>query len=464
MRALFILLALAGPAADPPLAITGVTVIDATGASPRAGFTVLVRDGRIAALGPADSVTVPAGARRLDGAGKFLIPGLWDMHLHLAVAPEPRLAEDVMLPLLLRHGVVGVRDMGGDFDRIESLRAAIAAGTLAGPRIVAPGPFVDGPQDRSATVIPVRNEAEALSAVRDLKARGVDFVKVQAGLSREAWQAVGAESRRLGIPFAGHVPDAVSASEIPGSGQRTIEHISPALPGDAALLFACSRRETELRAELLALTADTKATREERRARRRALQAALLDGYDEARAQALFARLKAEGVAVVPTLVWSRTQLPQSETDLGGDVPLLGVPKEMADRWTSQRRSAVAGLTPEAFTLFRRIADHSRLVVGALHRAGVTLLAGTDAIDAFVVPGFALHQELELLVQAGLTPMEALQTATREPARFLGLEAERGTIEVGKAADLVLLEADPLADIRNTRRVVTVVLRGRVIP
>jgi hypothetical protein len=464
VRALLLALLLAGPAAEPPLAVTDVTVIDATGAPPRAGWTVLVRDGRIAGLGPAGVVTAPAGARRLDGAGKFLIPGLWDMHVHLAVAPEPRLAEDVMLPLLVRHGVVGVRDMGGDFDRIQGVRAAIAAGTLVGPRIVAPGPFVDGPQDASATVVPVRNGEEARAAVRGLKARGVDFVKVQAGLSKEAWQAVGEESRRLGLPFAGHVPDAVSASEVPGSGQRTVEHVSPALPGDAALLFACSRREAELRAELLALTADTKATREARRARRRALQAALLDGYDETRAQALFGRLKAEGVAVVPTLVWSRTQLPQDEADLGAGVPLGGVPKEMADAWATQRRQAVAGLTPDAFALFRRIDDHSRRVVGALHRAGVRLLAGTDSFDAFVVPGFALHQELELLVQAGLTPMEALQAATREPARFLGLEAERGTIEVGKAADLVLLEADPLADIRNTRRIGAVVLGGRVVP
>jgi hypothetical protein len=302
--------------------------------------------------------------------------------------------------------------------------------------------------------------------VRGLKQRGVDFVKVQAGLSAEAWRAAADEARRAGLPLAGHVPDAVSAAEVPGSGQRSIEHVSPALPGDAALLFACSPREGELRAELLALQAASSqpgAAPEALRARRRALQAALVDGYDEARAQALFARLKADGIAVVPTLVWSRTFLPRDPSDLGSGVPLERLPPKLVEGWASRRRQAVAALTPDAFALFDRVAARAQAVAGALHRAGVTLLAGTDSFDAYVVSGFALHQELELLVAAGLTPLEALQAATREPARFLGLAAERGTIEVGKAADLVLLEADPLADIRNTRRIAAVVLAGRVV-
>jgi len=448
-----------------PLAITNVTVIDATGAPPRPGQTVLIRDRRIAVVGSASSVAVPRGATRVDGRGRYLIPALWDMHVHLANRPPGEPPSESLLPLLLAHGVVGVRDMGGDFDRIRSLRDAVASNSLRGPRIVAPGPFLDGPQEPSPMVVPAGNAEQARQAVRDLKARGVDFIKLQAALSAEAWRAGVQESVALGIPVAGHVPEAVSAWDVVGSGQRSIEHVSPALPGDASILLACSSREAELRAELHALGEAARvetAKPEDLRARQRALQEALLSSYDATRAAGLFARMAAAGVTSVPTLIWSQTVLPRSKDDLAAEVPLRYVPKAMAARWRARRAEYLERAIPETLALHRRLAERSLALVGELHRAGVAILAGTDSFDGFVLPGFALHQELELLVAAGLTPLEALQAATREPARFLG-EKDRGTIEAGKLADLVLLEADPLADIRHTRKIAAVVQGGDLL-
>lgn len=459
----------ATPAAAPPppsLALTGVTLIDGTGAPARPRQTILIQGTSIVALGPDGALALPEDARRVELPGRFAIPALWDMHVHLANRPEGQPPAEALLPLFVAHGVLGVRDMGGDLERLQRLRETVAAARVRGPRIVASGPFVDGPGGAAPYALRVANAAEARAAVRRLASLQADFVKLQAGLAPEAWRAAIEEARATGLPVAGHVPDTVSAWEVPGSGQRTIEHVSPALPSDASLLLACSSREAELRRELLALataSAAADARIEDIRARERALQEALLGSYDSARASRLFASLADSGVVVVPTLVWSQTLLPRTADDLATDVPLAGIPPALRERWQERRRSYVAKAPAGTLAFNARIAARSLELVGALRRAGVGLLAGTDGLDAFVVPGEALHRELELLVAAGLPPIAALQAATRDAARLLGLERERGTLEPGRAADLVLLEGDPLADIRATRRIAAVVQGGELL-
>lgn len=459
----------ATPAAAPPppsLALTGVTLIDGTGAPARPRQTILIRGTTIVAIGPQAALALPEDVRRVELVGRFAIPALWDMHVHLANRPEGEPPAEALLPLFVAHGVLGVRDMGGDLERIQRLREAVAAARLRGPRIVASGPFVDGPGGAAPYALRVANAAEARAAVRRLASLRADFVKLQAGLAPEAWRAAIEEARAAGLPVAGHVPDSVSAWDVAASGQRTIEHVSPALPSDASLLLACSSREAELRRELLALAAAAAAADapvEDLRLRERALQDALLGSYDSTRAARLFASLAGSGVAVVPTLVWSQTLLPRTADDLAADVPLPGIPPALRARWQALRRRDVAQATPETLALNARIAARSLELVGALHRAGVGLVAGTDSLDAFVLPGQALHQELELLVAAGLPPIAALQAATRDAARLLGLERERGTLEPGRAADLVLLDGDPLADIRATRRIAAVVQGGELL-
>lgn len=446
------------------LVLTNVTVLDMTDGSNQPGVTVVIRDNRITAIAKRALVELAHNVQVVNGTGEYVIPGLWDMHVHLTLADGGKWARPVLLPLLVANGVTGVRDMGGDWEQIQQLRKEISGGKLAGFTLLSPGPFVDGPQPPDAAVMPVADATEARAAVRALKARGVDFIKVQAKLSRESYLAVADEARRQGVPFVGHVPESMNAGEVSDAGQRSIEHLSPALPGDAGILLACSSREAELRQELAALgEAEQKpdANLEELRARTRELQAKLLDSYNPAKADALMARLAKNHTWVVPTLIFSQSFQPLSAQDLGQDVPLQYVPAEMRQRWEERRKRYIESAPPEAFALARRIAEKLLALAGALHRAGVPLMAGTDSFDGFVIPGFSLHQELELLVAAGLRPAEALRAATLDPAKFLGKERDLGAVEPGKIADLVLLDDDPMVDIRNTRKIHGVVLNGQ---
>ena len=446
------------------LIFTNVTVVNVRDGTSQPGMTVVIRDQRITAIAKQAIIEVDRNVQVVNATGQYLIPGLWDMHVHLTLRPEPKLASEILLPLLVAHGVVGVRDMGGDWEQIQQLRQEFAGGKLAGFTLLSPGPFVDGPQPASASVVPVANAAEARAAVRSLKARGVDFIKVQAKLSRESYLAAADEAKRQGIPFAGHVPESMNAGEVSDAGQRSIEHLSPALPGDAGILLACSGKEAELRQELAALgEAEQKpdAKLEDLRARTRDLQTRLLDSYSPAKADALMVRLAKNHTWVVPTLIWSQSSRPLSPQDLGQHVPLQYVPAATRQRWEAGRKRYVESVPPQAFALATRVAEKSLALAGALHRAGVPLMAGTDSFDGFDISGFSLHQELELLVKAGLKPTEALQAAILNPAKFLGKERDFGTVEKGKLANLVLLDADPLEDIRNTRKIRGVVLGGR---
>jgi imidazolonepropionase-like amidohydrolase len=450
----------AQPAA-PPLFISGVTVIDGTGSAP-SERSLLIRGDRIDRI--VSSGTPPRGTTVVAGRGLFAIPGLWDMHVHLAVRPEPELAERIVLPLFLAHGIVGVRDMGGPLERLLALRDRVKRGELTGPRILTPGPFVDGPGDPDPLFRRVRSSSESRDTVADLSRAGVDFVKVQANLTREAYDAVIAAARDRKIVVAGHVPMAIPASDVIESGQRSLEHVSPALVGDAGVLFACSSREAELRTELLAIERDRSTSPAPAiRAREAALRSALVESYDAARATRLGQSMRRRGAWMVPTLIWSNSFRPLSASDTGEDVPLEFVPAATRARWRAGRAAYLKAASPADFDSAARVAEASAKAVGALHAAGASVLAGTDTFDGFDVPGVSLHQELALLVQAGLTPLEALRSATRNAAAYRGALATEGTLEAGKRADLVLLDANPLSDIRNIRRVHAVVRDGKLL-
>ena len=451
--------------AQPPgdVAIIGAAIIDATGSAPRVR-SVFIRDGRIEAIRATTGDTpVRRGTTVIDGHGRFLIPGLWDMHVHLAVRPEPELAERIMLPMFLAHGVVGVRDMGGPLDRVVALRDRVKAGELVGPRILTPGPFLDGPGTEDAAFRHVTSAADVKGAIDALVSTRVDFLKVQANLGDEAYSAIVREARARHLSVVGHIPVALSAERVIEAGQRSVEHISPALVGDAGLLFACSNRADELRAELRAIERDRHGSKPADIAAREAvLRRRLVETYDEARAQAIGRLLHRHGTWIVPTLIWSNSFRPLRADDTGAGVPLEHVPAATRTRWQQRRAALLKAGNPSDFQAASDVARVAQKAVGALHRAGAAVLAGTDTFDAFVLPGVSLHQELGLLVGAGLTQLEAIQAATRNAAAYRGSAAREGTIERGKRADLVLLDADPLADISNVARVHAVVADGRV--
>jgi imidazolonepropionase-like amidohydrolase len=454
----------AQPADSKPLAITHITLIDMNGAAPQPDMTIIVSGNRIAAVGRSKTARIPPGAQVVDATGKFLIPGLWDMHIHLTVIADQEITRHIIAPLLLAYGITGVRDMGGDWQRLQALRGEVSGGQTAGPRIITPGPFVDGPQAASRVVQPVSNEDEARQAVRQLKAQGVDFIKVQAALTPPLWRAVLDEARRLDIAVAGHIPERLSAFEVARSAQRSIEHISPVLPGDAGVLLACSGKEAELRAEMLEierLAEQPNADPQSLRKRYRALQSEMISTTDEKKCAQLLALFAKQGTVAVPTMIFGRQFAPLAADDLPKDDALNCVPQSMRMRWENRRSAVIKSSTPADFAFRRQMFEKSLALVGMMHRAGIRLLAGTDAIDGYVVPGLSLHQELALLVEAGLTPLEALRAATIHAARFLGKDKELGTVAAGKLADLVVLDASPLSNIHNTQKISAVVSNGR---
>jgi hypothetical protein len=435
--------------AQPPLVFTHVTIIDATGSPASADMTVVIIGERIAEIGPSAKVRIPEGARLIDATDKFLIPGLWDMHAHT-------LTKELFFPLYLANGVTGVRDMFNPWAKFAEWRKEISEGKILGPQIVASYTIVDGPKPVWPLSIAVSNETEGREAVLSLKRRGADFVKVYSLLPRAGYFAIADEAKKQGMTFAGHVPEAVSAGEAADAGQKSIEHLT-------GVLVACSAREDEIRAETLKAVVGGRSLLIESFFKR---QVAALDSYDEKKARALFARFVKNGTWQVPTLTVLRAFRNADDPSMNADQRLRYIPPfiRQALGWNLKDAFGFKNRTPQEVAEGKRLFQKQLELVGAMHRAGVRFLAGTDTPNPFVYPGFSLHDELELLVKAGLTPMEALQTATRNPAEYLNKLDSFGTVEKGKIADLVLLEANPLAEIGNTRKIASVVRSGKLIP
>jgi imidazolonepropionase-like amidohydrolase len=422
-----------------PLVFTHVTVIDATGSPAQPGMTVVIEGGRITEIGQPSVVNVPGGAEVVDATGKFLIPGLWDMHVHTVFGDWLPGGKEISLPLFIANGVTGVRDMGGELAVLAAWRSAIERGELLGPRIVLSGPMLDGPTPRFPSSIAIRTPDDGRRAVADLKRRGADFIKLQSLIPREAVLAIADEARKQGIPFAGHVPDAVRASEASSAGQRSFEHLIGIFEGS-------SRVEDEL----------LKGPKGPKR---------FLETFDPVKAAALIELLAKNQTWQCPTLVWERGGNLIEESDFEHDARARYAPTYWKERtWRKFTDQILHEFNTDDLATRKQFVEKELELVGAMHRAGVPFLAGTDtAAGVYVFPGFSLHEELQLFVKAGFTPMEALQTATRNPSRFLGLSDQLGTVEKGKAADLVLLSGNPLEDIQNTQKIAGVILHGRYL-
>jgi imidazolonepropionase-like amidohydrolase len=430
--------AVAIAAQDHQLAITHVTIIDATGTPPQPDMTVLTSGKTIEQLGKSATISVPKSAMVIDAHGKFLIPGLWDMHVH-EIFGEWLPEDEKIIPLLfVANGVTGVRDMGGDLEPLKKWRARVAAGDLLGPRMIISGPMLDGPIPQFPSSAPVKDAADGRRVVDELKNNGADFIKIQSLIPRDGYFAAADEAKKLGITFVGHVPDKVRAVEASNAGQKSVEHLTGVFEG-------CSTIEDELMA----------APRGPGRGR-------FLSTYDPVRAKALIALFVKNQTWQVPTLYWEKGEWLIEQTNSGRDPLQKYAPAAWRERtWPMFTRNITKGWSTDPVADRQAFVQAELKMVGEMHRAGVPILAGTDtAAGVRVYPGFSLHEELSLLVQAGLSPMEALQSATLNAGRFFGL-ADTGTIEKGKRADLLLLDANPLSDIANTRKIRSVVLAGR---
>ena len=414
--------------------IVHVTIIDVASGERVPDQTLKIQADRILSIAPSQDADATAPGA-VDAHGAFLIPGLWDMHVHVHDKDE--------LPLYVANGVTGIRIMSGEKDEV-ALRAELAK-EAPSPEIYLASAIVDGDPPVWPGSFVVKRKADARRTVDEIKASGADFVKVYGRLSRDAYLAIADEAKQQHIPFEGHVPDAVTAQEASAAGQRSMEHL-------IGIAFACSSRQESLSGDMI-------------RARifrqRLAIEAEAYGSLDQKKCQQLFAEFRSNETWQVPTLtllqLWGRLD----DSKYLSDSRLAYIDKRFRERWDDRTSFQRLHWTNSEFDLARGVFTMNEHVAGAMFRAGVPMMAGTDAMNPHCFPGFSLHDELALLVESGVTTLGALQMATINPAKFLGRTAEMGTLDAGKAADLVLLGADPLADIRNTTQIQAVWLKGK---
>jgi imidazolonepropionase-like amidohydrolase len=399
-------------AADPVVAFVNVNVVPMDRDRVVAGQTVVVGDGRIAGVGPAASTTVPAGAVRVDGQGKYLMPGLAEMHGHVPPPNQPaQYIEDVLF-LYFANGVTTVRGMQGAPGQLE-LRDRVNKGELVGPTLYLAGPSFNGNA--------VKTPEQAVQMVREQKSQGWDLLKVQGGLSVATYDAMARTAKEVGIPFAGHVPADVGLLHAIEMGQQTYDHI------DGFIEYLGGAKGP----------------------------------VDEVKLREIVRRVREQGAWIVPTMaVWETLQGTLDDKTLTAYPELKYMPVQQVQQWTLalQKRLSNPQFNQAAAKL---VIDNRMRILRALHEGGVRILLGTDAPQQFSVPGFSIHREMTRMIAAGMTPYDVVKSGTQSVGAYFKDRDDFGTIEVGKRADLVLVDANPLQNVANIARRSGVMARGR---
>lgn len=429
------------PAAEAVTAFVGVTVVPADRQRVIPDQTVVIERGRISKLGPAAKVKVPVGATRVDGAGKFLMPGIAEMHGHLPNDQQPEEITRQWLTLFVANGVTTVRGVQGAPGQI-ALRDRIARGELLGPRLVLYGPALGG-----AELTP----EEGRKRVNEYKQAGFEGLKISEGLSLATYQAIMAEARRLRLPVAGHVPNAVGLARALAAGQDSIEHMDGYLEALAGDDLAAKDHPA------------SKPGAPDAQPRRRASAGSwlVLDQIDEKRIPALVAATRKAGAVVVPTMEVWRTLIGDFDPARLQKLPELTYfhPRTVKE-WTERSQRTDLDPLPDRQ---RVMAVRDRLLE-ALADAGGLVVLGSDAPQVFSVPGFSLRHETAAMVKAGMSPWQVVESGTAAVARYLKAARDQGTVAVGKRADLILTEGNPLDDVANIFRNAGVMVNGRWLP
>jgi hypothetical protein len=427
-------------------ALTHANIIDATGSPVLDNMTVVIKGNRIVTVDKSSKVSIPANASVIDASGKYLIPGLWDMHIHVFnnVSKTPPNEND--FAMYITNGVTGIREMWTLTDAMPQVnlwRKQFNEGSTI-PRIGAVGTMVDGSPSQWPNSDTATTETEARQFVRRVKTAGIDFVKVYNRLPPNAYFAIADECKKQNIPFGGHVPNRILLKEAADAGQTSIEHLTGSrIIFEDGCPFLLEDLKTELPKSIAAGSPSVPIMRQ------------VLELCDETKALALYQLLAKMDVWQCPTMTLYK-RFATDTAKVFNDPRLRFISPAERSLWKQQTGSRMRN-TDSAY--LKRVFANIKL----MKKAGIRFMAGTDVDNHYLYPGFSLHDELALFVAAGFTPMEALQTATINPARFLGTTDSLGTIEKGKIADMILLDANPLTNIQNTQRIHAVFLNGKFI-
>jgi hypothetical protein len=438
--------------------LTGVTIVDTRDGRKTGGMTIAIENGKIAAIG--QGAPAGDGATTIDARGKFVVPGYLDMHAH----PLAHHDDEGNLNMMLAYGITGVRQMSGSPELLAARRAGRLIPTEAAPEVVAMPGMILMPLNAATP-------ETATATVRAQKEAGADFIKVVL-IPAPAFFAALEEAKRLGLPYAGHIPPGVDVVEAARKGMFAIEHLQGSFE-------ACSARETELRKaeggapQLPPLPAGINPSEAFERAIANPMlvrppsydfERALVESYSADKARRLAKQYVAAGTWQVPTLIRRRTMQLGDDPHYRNDPNLRFMPRVTRQMWESLAQQFSVRVGAAAKKIMADLSALQLVLVKTFRDAGVKLVAGSDTGGQWCIPGAALHQEFELLAEAGISPLEILQMTTLNGAKFLGREASMGTVEAGKNADLVLLDADPLAGVQNLKAIRGVVRAGKYYP
>jgi len=435
-----------------PIAFTHVNVIDVVNGTVQEDMTLILDGERIAALGTFSTLAVPPNAEVIDASGKYVMPGLWDMHIHpddpeMWPANPSNADKELFLAPMIAYGVTGARDMGGDLKLLLSWKSRIAKGELIGPRLVVGGPLVDGPEPMWPGSVAVSTPEQARRAVDSLQQAGVDFVKVYSLIPREAFFALAERAKERNITFAGHIPRGVSPLEASEAGMADLEHM---------VTFPFRPFKDDAKEAAYLETLGPNPTRID-------YFKAMMRAYDSDKARAMFRQIKANGTWVVPSLEVTRANA-YFEAERGTEKIRFHsqhIPPHVRTHWLPANNPHLGNRDPGFIEASQERYGIYVKMMGDMHAEGIQFLPGTDiGGNVHLFPGYSLHRELENFVEAGLTPAEALRTATYNPALFLGRDADLGTVQAGKIADLLFTDENPLDAITNTQTVWATVANG----
>ena len=404
--------------------------------------TVLVRDSVILTISYTDAV--PKADTVIDGTHRYLIPGLWDMHTHIW-------NDELFFPLLIANGVTGMRGMFENIQIADGWKKKMDRGKIDGPEMRLAGPILDGPKPIWPGSVAVKNPEDGRRAVDSLKnILHTDFIKVYSRLPRDSYFAIADEAKKRGIPFAGHVPNAITVLEAAQAGQKSQEHLY-------GFLDAASDSADYIMQIWMGKVKDSTLVKDFILRRQ-----FLFRTFNAGRLKTVLQEMKAYDTWICPTLTVNHAIANLDDTSLLDDPRMQYVGRFIRSSWDARKDFRFKSFKPESYVAMKKEFEYSLRIVKAIQDAGIPLLAGTDFPNPFCYPGFSLHEELQWMVKAGLTPAQALMTATINPARYFGIEGQSGSIAVGKTASLVILDADPLSDIGNTQKISAVILRGKV--